>query len=118
MDNVYVCSPYRGDIKRNKEYARELTRKVLLSGNAPVCPHLYITEVTNESDILERTLGLTAGLKLLEGCSSVLVGCKYGVSGGMQGEINYAQRLGIQVKYEDIDYIFMHIEYDGQRQVE
>ena len=28
-DLLYVCSPYRGDTKRNKEYARKLTRAAL-----------------------------------------------------------------------------------------
>lgn len=28
-DLLYVCSPYRGDTKRNKEYARKLTLAAL-----------------------------------------------------------------------------------------
>ena len=46
MNNlVYVCSPYRGDIRRNKEYARELTKIALDNGFLPVTVHLYLTEV-------------------------------------------------------------------------
>ena len=45
---LYVCSPYRGEIRRNKEYARELTKAALNSGFAPVTVHLYMTEVLDE----------------------------------------------------------------------
>lgn len=31
-DLLYVCSPYRGDTKRNKEYARKLTRAAINNG--------------------------------------------------------------------------------------
>lgn len=33
---LYVCSPYRGEIRRNKEYARELIKAAINSGFAPV----------------------------------------------------------------------------------
>lgn len=35
-DLLYVCSPYRGDTKRNKEYARKLTRAAINNGFVPV----------------------------------------------------------------------------------
>ena len=47
-DLLYVCSPYRGDTKRNKEYARKLTRAAINNGFVPVTVHLYLTEVTDE----------------------------------------------------------------------
>ena len=39
-DLLYVCSPYRGDTKRNKEYARKLTRAAINNGFVPVTVHL------------------------------------------------------------------------------
>ena len=45
MRTAYICSPYSGDTKRNKEYARELTLKAIKDGYAPITPHLYITGV-------------------------------------------------------------------------
>ena len=46
----YVCSPYRGNTERNVAYARELTRIALDNGYAPVTPHLYLTQIIDESD--------------------------------------------------------------------
>ena len=52
MKTAYICSPYSGDIKRNKEYARELTLKAIKDGYAPITPHLYIRVRTdNGNDI-------------------------------------------------------------------
>lgn len=52
---LYVCSPYRGETRRNKEYARELTKAALNSGFAPVTVHLYMTEVLDEEKPEERS---------------------------------------------------------------
>ena len=57
---LYVCSPYRGEIRRNKEYARELTKAALNSGFAPVTVHLYMTEVLDEEKPEERSRGMAA----------------------------------------------------------
>ena len=84
---LYVCSPYRGDTKRNKEYARELTRLALDNGFCPVTVHLYLTEVTDDAIPWERRRGLEAGIQILEKCSYILVGQRYGISEGMTREI-------------------------------
>lgn len=62
---LYVCSPYRGEIRRNKEYARELTKAALNSGFAPVTVHLYMTEVLDEEKPEERSRGMAAGQDIL-----------------------------------------------------
>lgn len=92
---VYICSPYRGDIKRNKEYARYLTRVALDNGFVPVTVHLYLTEVTNEDDPAEREKGMAAGMEILKHCKYILIGDKYGISSGMNNEIWDAQKDGI-----------------------
>lgn len=98
MDNklVYICSPYRGEVERNLEYARELTRKALDCGFVPVTPHLYLTQVVNEDDPAERDTGMAAGRSLLAQCSYILIGSKYGLSEGMLGEIDLALELGLK----------------------
>lgn len=92
---VYICSPYRGDVKRNKEYARYLTRVALDNGFVPVTVHLYLTEVTNEDDPAEREKGMAAGMEILKHCKYILIGDKYGISSGMNNEIWDAQKDGI-----------------------
>lgn len=61
-DLLYVCSPYRGDTKRNKEYARKLTRAALDNGFIPVTVHLYLTEATDDTNPEERVRGMAAGM--------------------------------------------------------
>lgn len=64
-DLLYVCSPYRGDTKRNKEYARKLTRAALENGFVPVTVHLYLTEATDDQNPEERSRGMAAGTEKL-----------------------------------------------------
>ncbi len=105
MLTAYICSPYRAkdkqELKRNKEYAKLLTRTALDCGIAPIALHLYITKVTNEDNPDDRRSGMAAGLELLHKCDVVIVGSKYGVSEGMAAEIKEAKGCGIKiVEYE------------------
>ncbi len=93
---VHVCSPYRGETKRNTAYARELTRKVLEYGYTPITPHLYLTQVLDDEKPEERKLGLLAGQNLLKHCGYILIGSKYGISEGMQQEIVIAREVGVK----------------------
>lgn len=101
MQKAYICSPYRGqseaEYSRNGEYARELTKLALRAGLAPITPHLYITQVTDDAKPEERQQGLSAGLALLDACDVVICGNKYGVSSGMQGELAKAEAMGTPV---------------------
>lgn len=87
---VYICSPYRGEVERNLEYARELTRLALDNSFVPVTPHLYLTQVVNDEDSRERERGMSAGKELLWHCKYILIGSRYGLSEGMLEEIELA----------------------------
>ena len=99
MKLIYICSPYRADddaiLQRNIEYARELTRGVLLQGGVPVATHLYMTQCLEESVEEERNTGLAAGREILRRCDAVFVGAKYGISSGMKAEIELAKKHNI-----------------------
>ena len=97
---LYVCSPYRGETRRNKEYARELTKAALNSGFAPVTVHLYMTEVLDEEKPEERSRGMAAGQDILTQCSYILIGTKYGFSEEMREEITLATLKGLTMLYE------------------
>lgn len=97
---LYVCSPYRGEIRRNKEYARELTKAAINSGFAPVTVHLYLTEVLDDNKPEERSRGMAAGQDILKQCSYILLGEKYGISEGMKEEIMLAALKGLAMLYE------------------
>ena len=97
---AYICSPYRGEIKRNKEYARHLTKVAINNGFAPVAVHLYITEVTDEENPLERRKGMAAGMEILRKCGYMIIGDRYGISSGMKEEMQEAHRKGTVILYE------------------
>lgn len=110
----YICSPYRGDIERNTEYARELTRIALDSGYAPITPHLYLTQVINEEDPEERKKGMAAGAELLKHCKYIFIGSRYGLSEGMIAEIQIALEEGITELAQEKDGL---VEvYGGQQE--
>lgn len=106
-DLLYVCSPYRGDTKRNKEYARKLTRAALDNGFIPVTVHLYLTEATDDTNPEERVRGMTAGMKILENCKYILVGDRYGISEGMKAELTFAAVKGKIMLYEKDGKIYL-----------
>lgn len=106
-DLLYVCSPYRGDTKRNKEYARKLTRAAINNGFIPVTVHLYLTEVTDDQNPEERRRGMAAGMKILENCKYILIGDKYGVSDGMKAEMTLAALKGKVMLYEQDGKIYL-----------
>lgn len=103
MKLVYICSPYRAadeeTLRRNIEYARELTREALLRGESPVTVHLYMTQCLDESNEQERNTGLAAGRELIPRCDAVIVGARLGISAGMKAEIDFARRCGVPVQY-------------------
>ena len=106
-DLLYVCSPYRGDTKRNKEYARKLTRAALDNGFIPVTVHLYLTEATDDTNSEERVRGMAAGMKILENCKYILVGDRYGISEGMKAELTFAAVKGKIMLYEKDGKIYL-----------
>lgn len=104
MNTYYVCSRYRGTNKQmleHIEYAKELTRKVLLNGGSAITPHLYIANCLDDSDHKERNLGLSSAIALLQKCDAVIVGQRFGISEGMAEEIKEAEKRGIPVIYWD-----------------
>lgn len=91
---AYICSPYRGNIfqvMRNKRYARKLTKSAIEMGFAPITTHLYMTQVLDDKQQEERTQGLKAGKEILDLCSTIIIGTKYGISSGMVSEISAAK---------------------------
>ena len=106
-DLLYVCSPYRGDTKRNKEYARKLTRAALDNGFIPVTVHLYLTEATDDTNPEERVRGMAAGMKILENCKYILIGDRYGISEGMKAEMTLAAVKGKIMLYEKDGKIYL-----------
>lgn len=102
MSIAYICSPYHADdpeiIRRNVAYARELTLKAINNNYAPITPHLYLTQILDDTIKAERDLGTSAGLELLRRCDTIIIGTRYGISSGMQEEIKAAEILGLTME--------------------
>jgi len=93
MKLVFVCSPYRGDVKQNIANAIEYCRREISNGNTPIAPHLIYPQMIADDD-----KGIKLGLNILDRCDELHV---YGEpSEGMQREISYAHGKGIAVVYK------------------
>lgn len=96
---IYVCSPYRGDVKNNKEKAKEFAKKVLKEGHLPICVHVFLNEVSGMSERNGQRIDLLIlGRQYVEVCDEVWVfGNK--ATEGMKGEIKIANKRGIKVRW-------------------
>lgn len=102
---VYICSPLRGDYKKNTERARNYCAWTMKTFPhvIPIAPHIYFPQFLDDRDPTERNLGTRAGIELLGMCEEVWV---FGLknprdlpSEGMKQEIEYAQRHNIPVAF-------------------
>lgn len=99
---IYVASPYAGDIDNNVRFAQNACAAVLKAGGHPYAPHLYITQILRDDVPEERAAGLATGLAFLTRCDELWV---FGprISTGMKGEIEEAKRLGMPIRYVDLN---------------
>lgn len=101
MKKVFICSPYRGDIKENTKTARDFGRLAAMCDYVPVIPHLVFPQFLDDNDPKERILGITLGKELLKVCDMMwVVGSK--VTKGMQFEIDTAKELQIPIRCYDV----------------
>jgi len=97
---VYICSPLKGDIDRNRAKARIYCRFAFDKGYLPVSPHIYFTQFLNEYNKEERAVGLKYGLDIVKQCKQLWV---FGerISEGMKAEIEIAKELRLPICYFD-----------------
>ena len=95
---VYICSPYAGDIESNTAAARRYCRFAVEAGYIPIAPHLLFPQFLNDSDPIERELGLFVGNARLSKCAEMFVfGSR--ISEGMEAEIKRATWKGHRIRY-------------------
>ena len=97
MKLIYVASPYKGDIEKNIEYAKQACRYVLNQGNAFFCPHLLYPQILDDNNPEERRLGINIGKEFLAKCDELWAFGGH-ISHGMFEEIEFAREIGIPVK--------------------
>lgn len=97
---IYICSPYHGDVVRNKRYASQCALEVTEQGHIPVVPHLLFTDCLDDDNIEDRETGITMAESLLERCDEVWVYAAYGISEGMAEEMQLAWSRNIPLEFK------------------
>ena len=98
---IYVCSPLKGDIERNRKKAAEYCNTVAAEGHIPFAPHLYFTEFLKDEIPTQREMGMKLGIdfiKRMDPHKDELWHFGETISEGMQAEIKAAKEAGIAVK--------------------
>ena len=105
MKLVIIESPYKGDVERNKKYARRALRDSLSRGEAPIASHLLYTQpgVLDDDIPTERQWGIDAGLAWHAASNvTTVVYEDYGISSGMQYGIDCADKFGNSIERRKI----------------
>lgn len=103
MKLIILESPYAGDIEKNVEYARKCMRHAILKHNeAPMASHLLYTQFLDDSNPIEREIGINAGLAFKSVINKTVVYTDLGISKGMQYGIDDAIKNGREVEYRSL----------------
>ena len=99
---VYIVSRYAGDVERNTQDAIRFCRFAVRQGFIPFASHLLYPQMLRDDLPKEREAGLAFGLAFLAVCDEVWC---FGTekSPGMVQEIKEAGRLGIFIRYFDLN---------------
>ena len=65
-EKVFICSPYRGDVKKHVEQARYYSRMAAVCGYCPVTPHLFFPQFLKDDDPQERIKAIKLGIELMK----------------------------------------------------
>lgn len=84
---VYICSPLRGNVIKNKNNAKRYCKQAIKQGVIPIAPHIYFTQFLNDKIEKERKIGMESAIELLKICDELWVFGK--PSAGMQKEIEW-----------------------------
>ena len=95
---VYICSPFRGDYKKNTDRAIKYCQFAEKKGCVPMAPHLFFPLFLSDDDPIDRAIGMSMGKMMLKDCDEIWV---FGatISEGMKEEIAVAVQTHIPIKY-------------------
>lgn len=95
---VYICSPYAGNIAENVDKARRYSRFAFEQGCIPIAPHLLFTQFLDDSNPMEREMGMHFGNVLMSQCREVWV---FGdtISPSMDAEIRRARWKNYRLRF-------------------
>lgn len=100
MKSVFICSPYRGDIKENSQKTKYYASIAAHCDVVPVAPHLYFPIFLDDNDPAERMLGISLGIELMKTCNELwLFGFK--ITEGMKFELEKAKEMKLPIRLYD-----------------
>ena len=104
MELIFICSPFAGDVEWNINNARRYCRFAVKQGVIPFAPHLLFPQFLDDTDPVQRQMGINMGLTLLGICSELWY---FGpeVSPGMTAEIAWAEKLKIPIRQFDNNFV-------------
>src|SRR5260221_1819833 len=88
MKRVIILSPYKGDIAANVEYGWRCVIDSMRRGEAPWASHLFYTQILNDADPAQRSLGFACEATWLQVADLIAVYTDRGLSSGMVKTIN------------------------------
>jgi len=91
MKKIFVCSPYRGNVKENIKKAKQYSRDIALNGDIPITPHIYFTQFLDDNNPKEVKLGMKMAKELLKMCDDIKI---FGIpTKGMEEEIKLWKKI-------------------------
>lgn len=113
MKRVILESPWAGNVRKHRNYARKCVRDCLKRDEAPIASHLLFTQPGILKDELaeERKLGIDAGLAWSEVADAAVFYADYGFSFGMQCALEKHSKLGTPV---EVRYLFKRVRKPPQ----
>ncbi|WP_435655042.1 DUF7768 domain-containing protein [Brucella pituitosa] len=102
-DLVIIETPYSGDVEANTAYARACLLDSLRRGEAPIASHLLHTQVLDDMQPDERSLGIEAGLAWYRVATKCVVYTDRGISAGMRKGLVRAIQHDVAVEYRSIE---------------
>lgn len=100
---VIIETPYSSDVEGNIAYARACLLDSLRRGESPIASHLLHTQVLDDMQPDERSLGIEAGLAWYRVATKCVVYTDRGISGGMKMGIDRAMQHDVAVEYRSIE---------------
>jgi hypothetical protein len=103
MRRVIVESPFAGDTEKHRLYAIDAMRDCFARGEAPFASHMLYPQALEDSNPVERDIGIEAGLIWGEMAHATVVYVDLGISQGMRLGINRAYIQGRPIEFRKIE---------------
>ena len=98
---AYVCAPYSADLEiaidANIRRAIDYAEAIYKLGYIPITPHVLFSFIKNEESEDDRKWAVKADLEILKMCDVLFI-CGDKVTRGMKKEIQFAKKIGLQIK--------------------